>query len=123
VCLSVHDRDKQELAPIARDFAGLGFELLATSGTAAFLRGQGLEVKSVFKVNEGRPHIADAIHNGEVDLLVNTPLGAPSFYDEHALRRAAIKCRVPLLSTLSAARAAVEGIGRLKHEVIGIQPL
>ncbi|RME26525.1 MAG: carbamoyl phosphate synthase large subunit, partial [Deltaproteobacteria bacterium] len=123
VCISVNDRDKPEMLPIARDFARLGFELWATRGCAGFLEANGLRARRVFKVNEGRPNIADHIRNGEVNLLLNTPLGAPSFYDEQALRRAAIKYRVPMLSTLSAARAAVEGIGLLKRNTVDVRTL
>jgi carbamoyl-phosphate synthase large subunit len=123
VCLSVNKRDRQEAIAIARDFVQMGFSLLATRGTAEALTQAGLPVKMVYKVNEGRPHIADRIHNGEVDILINTPLGGPSFYDEKALRRAAIECRVPLVSTLSAARAAVEGIRKLRQNVLTVHAL
>jgi carbamoyl-phosphate synthase large subunit len=123
VFLSVNDRDKEELLPIARDLAGLGFSLTATRGTAERLRRDGLEVGAIYKVNEGRPHAADRIRNGEIQLLVNTPLGGPSFYDEHALRRAAITCRVPIITTLSAARAAVEGIRLLGRSVLEVRAL
>ena len=123
VCLSVNDRDKAEAEAIARDFAGLGFTLLATRGTAERLAAAGLAVERVYKVNEGRPHIADRIRNGEVDLLLNTPLGAASYYDEQALRQAAIVNRVPMLSTLSAARAAVEGIRLLADKVLTVRAL
>jgi carbamoyl-phosphate synthase large subunit len=123
VCLSVNDRDKDEALALAREFVELGFGLLATKGTASFLEEGGLDVQRVFKVNEGRPHIADRIRNGEVDLLLNTPLGGPSYYDEHALRRAAINQRVPMLTTLSAARAAVEGIRLLRDNVLTVHAL
>ena len=123
VCLSVNDRDKPELLGIAKDLAELGFALVATGSTATFLRQAGLAVESVFKVNEGRPNIADRIRNGDFDLVVNTPLGGPSHYDEHALRRAAISHRVPMLSTLSAAQAAVEGIRRLRQNVLTVRAL
>jgi carbamoyl-phosphate synthase large subunit len=123
VCLSLNDRDKQEAAAIAKDFADLGFSLLATRGTAEHLRRTGLAVRLVYKVNEGRPHIADLIYNGEVDILINTPLGGPSFYDEKALRRAAIERRLPMITTLSAARAAVEGIRLLQRNVLSVRTL
>jgi carbamoyl-phosphate synthase large subunit len=123
VFLSVNDRDKTETVALARDFAALGFRLAATRGTAERLRAEGLAVETVFKVNEGRPHVADRIRSGAIDLLVNTPLGAASFYDEHALRRAAIARRVPILSTLSAARAAVEGIRLLRDNVLTVRAL
>ncbi len=121
--MSVNDRDKAEALALARDFTGLGFSLMATRGTAERLEAEGLEVQMVYKVNEGRPHIADRIRNGEVDLLLNTPLGGHSYYDEHALRRAAIANRVPMLSTLSAARAAVEGIRLLADNVLSVRAL
>jgi carbamoyl-phosphate synthase large subunit len=123
VFLSVNDRDKSETVAIAQDFARLGFKLAATRGTAERLRAAGLAVETVFKVNEGRPHVADRIRSGAIDLLVNTPLGGDSFYDEHALRRAAIARRVPILSTLSAARAAVEGIRLLRDNVLTVRAL
>jgi carbamoyl-phosphate synthase large subunit len=123
VCISVNDRDKDEVVPIARDFQSLGFSLVATTGTAAHLRRAGLTVASIYKVNEGRPHIADAIRSEGVDLLINTPLGGPSHYDEHALRRAAVQRRIPILTTLSAARAAVEGIRRLRENVLSVRAL
>jgi carbamoyl-phosphate synthase large subunit len=123
VFLSVNDRDKDEIVPIARDFSALGFRLVGTQGTAARLRREGLPADTVYKVNEGRPHVADRIFNGEIDLLVNTPLGAASYYDEHAMRRAAIVCHVPILSTLSAARAAAEGIRLLRDNVLTVRAL
>jgi carbamoyl-phosphate synthase large subunit len=123
VCISVNDRDKDEMVAIARDFSELGFTLLGTHGTAERLQAEGLDARMVYKVNEGRPHIADRIHNGQVDLVINTPLGGPSFYDEHALRRAAIEHRIPIISTLSAARAAVEGIRRLTGNVLDVRCL
>jgi carbamoyl-phosphate synthase large subunit len=123
VFLSVNDRDKDEIVPIARDFSALGFRLVGTQGTAARLRREGLSADTVYKVNEGRPHVADRIFNGEIDLLVNTPLGAASYYDEHAMRRAAIVCHVPILSTLSAARAAAEGIRLLRDNVLTVRTL
>jgi len=121
--ISVNDRDKDEVVPIAKGLAELGFTLWATRGTAARLRAAGLTVTEVYKVNEGRPHIADAIHNGEINLIINTPLGGPSFYDERALRRAALEHRVTMLTTLSAARAAVEAIGLLRKNTLSVEPM
>ncbi len=108
--LSVNDRDKANLVPIARDLAAIGFKLLATSGTANALRAAGLEVKLIYKVNEGRPNAVDYIKNNDIALIVNTPLGKASFFDEAAIRRAAITYGVPMLTTLSGAAAAVQGI-------------
>src|SRR5204863_7533776 len=87
--VSVNNDDKPNLIPIARDLAELGFRMIATRGTAAYLRAYGLDVGVVFKVNEGRPNIADEIVNRKVDLVVNTPLGRESFFDDRAVRRAA----------------------------------
>ena len=98
------------MLPIARDLADLGFKLIATRGTAAYLRAHGLDVDVVFKVNEGRPNIADEIVNHKVDLVVNTPLGRESFFDDRAVRRAAMMHEVPCITTLTGAAAAVSAI-------------
>jgi carbamoyl-phosphate synthase large subunit len=108
--LSVHDGDKDALLPLARELDSLGFRLLATAGTAKALERGGLTAKTVLKVNEGRPNIVDLMINGSVDLILNTPLGRESFYDEVAIRRAALDRDVPCLTTLSAASAALEAI-------------
>jgi len=108
--LSVNDNDKPNLVPIARRLADLGFRLIGTRGTAAYLRERGLQVETVRKVSEGRPNGTDYIKNGEIDLIINTPLGKASFSDEGELRRAAVAYNVPCMTTLSAASAAVEGI-------------
>ena len=108
--LSVHDGDKDALLPLARELDSLGFRLFATAGTAKALARGGLIAKTVLKVNEGRPNIVDLMINGNVDLIVNTPLGRESFYDEVAIRRAALDRDVPCLTTLSAASAALEAI-------------
>ena len=93
--------------PIARDLAALGFRLIATRGTAAYLRAYGLDVDVVYKVNEGRPNIADEIVNHKVDLVINTPLGRESFFDDRMVRRAAMMHEVPCITTLTGAAAAV----------------
>ena len=108
--LSVHDGDKDALLPLARELDSLGFRLFATAGTAKALARGGLTAKTVLKVNEGRPNIVDLVINGSVDLIVNTPLGRESFYDEVAIRRTALDRDVPCLTTLSAASAALEAI-------------
>ena len=123
VFISVNDRDKDEVVPIARALSDLGFTLLATRGTADHLLCNEVQAAVVFKVNEGRPHAADRILDGEVQLVINTPLGGPSFYDERALRRAAVTHHVPMITTLSAAAAAVEGIRLLRDNVLTVTPL
>jgi len=113
--LSVHDRDKPELLPIARQLAVLGFSLLATAGTAAALRARGLACETVAKVGEGSPHIAERILAGGVQLVINTPLGAASRYDERPIRQAATLMDVLCITTLAGARAAVDGIRALRE--------
>jgi carbamoyl-phosphate synthase large subunit len=121
--LSVNDRDKASLLPIARDLAVLGFTLLATGGTAAYLSSQGLTVTTIYKVNEGRPNAVDYVKNGQIALIVNTPLGKASYFDEAAIRRAAIVYGVPMLTTLSGAAAAVEAIRALRDDVWTVHSL
>ena len=104
----MNNDDKANLLPIARDLAELGFRLIATRGTAAYLRAYGLDVDVVYKVNEGRPNIADEIVNRKVDLVVNTPLGRESFFDDRTVRRAAMMHEVPCITTLTGAAAAVQ---------------
>ncbi len=110
VLITVNDFDKKHIASIASRFAKLGFELLATSGTAKHLREHGLEVESVLKVHEGRPHGIDLMLNGRVSLLINTPFGKHSQKDDYSLRQAAIANRVAYTTTLSAARAALSAM-------------
>jgi carbamoyl-phosphate synthase large subunit len=110
VFLSVNDHDKRHVAPVAQDLAAAGLKILATRGTAAALKAAGFEVQTVYKVNEGRPNIVDLIKTGKVHLVINTPLGRESFWDEKSIRRAAVRYQVPCITTLSAARAAAQGI-------------
>jgi carbamoyl-phosphate synthase large subunit len=108
--ISVNDADKGQAVILARKLARLGFELIATLGTADRLREVGLKVESVFKVNEGRPNIVDHIKRGEIALVINTPLGRASHYDEQAIRRAALQYNVPCVTTMTGAQAIVEAI-------------
>jgi len=108
--LSVHDRDKEALLPVATKLAALGFALLATEGTAGYLSENGLEVRVVRKILQGRPHVVDHLINGEVDLIVNTPLGRESFEDDAEIRMTALKFGILCITTLPGAMAAVEGI-------------
>ena len=121
--ISVNDEDKASAVPIARDLAGIGFSLLATHGTAAYLRAHGLEVELVFKVNEGRPHIADRLLNRDIDLVINTPLGRESFFDDRTLRRIATVLCVPCVTTLTGAAATVSAIRALREETLDVRPL
>ena len=121
--ISVNDEDKASVVPIARDLAGLGFSLLATHGTAAYLRAHGIEAGLVFKVNEGRPHIGDRLLNREIDLVINTPLGRESFFDDRTLRRIATVLGVPCVTTLTGAAATVSAIRALRKETLDVRPL
>jgi carbamoyl-phosphate synthase large subunit len=126
VFISVNDREKPNVVPIAADLAAAGFHLIATRGTAAALRAAGIEVETVFKVNEGRPNIIDWIKTGKVHMVINTPLGRESFYDEISIRRAAIRYNLPCITTLSAAHAAALAIREQqthRFEVAALQDL
>ena len=120
----MHDRDKPTLVPIARRLAELGFALAATAGTAAFLEKHGgLAVRTMLKVHESRPHVVDHLINGEIALVVNTPLGRASFEDDGAIRRTALKYDIPCITTLSGAMAAAEGIAALQHGGLSVRSL
>ncbi|WP_291441135.1 carbamoyl-phosphate synthase large subunit [Desulfovibrio sp.] len=115
--LSVNDRDKPFLPEVAEMFAKLGFELLATKGTAAILRGHGLKVEEVRKVYEGRPNIVDLLINHEVALVVNTASGKHTARDSKAIRQAALNYKVPYCTTIAAARATATAIGSRRDEI------
>ncbi|MEQ9399585.1 MAG: carbamoyl-phosphate synthase large subunit [Longimicrobiales bacterium] len=122
--VTVNDADKPTVTPILRRFHDLGFRILATGGTQAHLTRLGVPAERVFKVNEGRPNIVDHIVSGGVSLLINTPLGKESQYDDYAMRRAAIMYRTPYLTTMSATSAACDALIALKsrtREVRSIQ--
>ena len=121
--VSVNDDDKANVGQVASDLAALGFTIVASRGTAAYLRAHGLDVEVVFKVNEGRPHIGDRILNGQIDLIINTPLGRESFFDDLAVRRVATMHGVPCITTLTGAAAAVSAIRALRSEAIVVRPL
>jgi carbamoyl-phosphate synthase large subunit len=123
VFLSVNDRDKKHLPIVGKELSSLGFQLTATRGTAAALHAAGIEAEAVFKVNEGRPNIVDLIKTGKIDLVVNTPLGRESFYDEKSIRRAAIRYNIPCITTLAAAHAAARGIRALIEQGIEVAAL
>jgi len=108
--LSVKDSDKGTAVLLARKLIRLGFDVMATLGTSARLREVGLNVQDVFKVNEGRPNIVDHIKRGDISLVINTPLGRASHYDEQAIRRAALQYGVPCVTTMTGAQALVEAI-------------
>ncbi len=118
VFLSVNDHHKMEAVEVARRFAGLGFKLVATRGTAAALRNAGLVCKTILKVNEGRPNAVDLLKAGSIQLAIYTTTGAPAFFDEKAIRRAAVTYRVPCITTMSGARAAADAVAaRLRDPI------
>ncbi len=126
--ISVNDADKGQAVVLARRLVRLGFNLTATYGTAARLREVGLQVETIFKVNEGRPNVVDQIKSGAIDLIINTPLGRTSHYDEQAIRRAALQYNVVCVTTMTGAQAAVEAIAaRMEKgaakEVLSLQEL
>ena len=123
VFLSTHDRDKPALLPVAERLVGLGFDLIATGGTAEALRAAGLQVESILKVHEGRPNIEDAIRSARIQLIINTPIGRQAAHDDKYLRRAALDYAVPTVTTLAGARAAVEAITALQQQTIEVNAL
>ena len=123
VVVTVHDRDKPAAAPIVRRFHELGFEIVATEGTARYLRGRGVPCESVLKVHEGRPNIIDLLLSGDIQLLLNTPLGKHAQQDDYMIRRAAITRGVPYTTTLSAASAATDAIMALRFRKLTVRSL
>jgi carbamoyl-phosphate synthase large subunit len=123
VFISVNNSDKPTVLPIARDLSALGFTLAATRGTAAFLRAHGLEVEVMYKVNEGRPNVADHLVNRAIHMVINTPLGRESFFDDRAVRRAATMTQVPCITTLTGASAAVSAIKALRQQTLSVRSL
>jgi carbamoyl-phosphate synthase large subunit len=123
VCVSVNNEDKPQVLPIARALAELNFEVVATRGTAAYLRAHGIECDVIYKVNEGRPSLADEIVNRKVAMVINTPLGRESFFDDKAVRRAAVMAGVPCITTITGAAAAVDAIRALRTEGLDVRSL
>ena len=123
VFISVNNSDKPTVLPIARDLAALGFSLIASRGTAAYLRAHGLDVELIYKVNEGRPNVADQLVNKKIDLVINTPLGRESFFDDRAVRRAATMAQVPCITTLTGASASVMALKALRTQGLSVRSL
>jgi carbamoyl-phosphate synthase large subunit len=123
VFLSVTDHDKPQVVEVAHRFVDMGFKLVATHGTADVLEKAGLGVERVYKVKEGRPNAVDMIKAERIQLIVNTPHGPDPYFDEKAIRRAAVTARIPTITTLSAARAAADGIAALQRGEVQVQAL
>lgn len=127
VLISVNRKDREEVAEVARSFAEDGFHILATGNTYDIIRAAGIEAKKVKKLYEGRPNVLDLITNGQIDLIINSPVGKDSLNDDSYLRKAAIKSRVPYMTTIAAALATASGIHYVKEngngEVHSLQEL
>ncbi len=119
VLITVNDKDKDEVVDLARDFAETGIKILASKHTGKLIQDAGIEVEIVNKLQEGRPNILDLITNGKIDLIVNTPIGKDRNVDDSYLRKAAIKKKVPYMTTMAAAKATVSGIQSLKKPGCG----
>ena len=122
--ISVNKKDKEEVIEVAKIFAADGFKIVATEGTYNTLTAAGIECSKVNKLNEGRPDIKDMILNGEIDIVVNSPIGKTSTQDDSYLRKAAIKAKIPYMTTVAAAKATAEGIHYVKtNKSAGVKSL
>lgn len=123
VLITIGDRDKDKILQTARNFREMGFDIMATGGTKAFLEENGIEARFINKIYEKRPNIVDALVNGEIDLVVNTPAGKLSEYDDSYIRKTAIKCNVPYITTTAAAFAATQGIKERRNGAYKVKSL
>ncbi|MEO5960087.1 MAG: carbamoyl phosphate synthase large subunit, partial [Opitutaceae bacterium] len=123
VFLSVKDSDKPRAAEIARSLEALGFTICSTSGTAKTLADAGVKVKKLAKIAEGRPNAVDLIKNGQIQMVINTPGGMVPRRDENAIRSAAYAHNVCIMTTITGAAAAVDGIRALKEKHVGVRPI
>jgi carbamoyl-phosphate synthase large subunit len=121
VFISVSDLHKPHVAGVAKQFIDLGFELLATNGTASVLEGAGLKVERIHKLQEGRPNAIDFLKNKQIQLVINTPAGQTPRADEVKIRTTAVYTSTPIMTTLSGARAAALGIAALRKSGYGVQ--
>ena len=123
VFISVNDRDKEGIVPIAEGFADLGFKLLATGGTHKKIKDAGLDVELVLKIHEGRPHVGDALKNQEIQLVVNSPIGAAAQNDDRIIRRSALEYKLPIVTTIAGAKATLAAIKSMKENEITVKAL
>jgi carbamoyl-phosphate synthase large subunit len=123
VFISVSDRDKPKVVEIAQQFAALGFNLVSTSGTATVIEQAGLKVQRLFKIDEGRPNPLDLLKNREIQLVINTPSGSTPRSDEVKIRTTAVYTGTPIMTTISSAKAAVQGIAALKERGYGVRTI
>jgi carbamoyl-phosphate synthase large subunit len=123
VFISVKDSDKESVIPLARDFVGLGFEVIATSGTRDTLAAAGIPVTKVFKLREGRPNVLDRVKNGEIHFIINTPSGKIPREDEVSIRNASLAQKIPIMTTIRAAQASANGIRSLQRSSLQVKTL
>ncbi len=121
--VSVNDHDKPLVADVVKHFVELGFTIVATTGKARYLNEHGLEAETVFKVKEGRPTVVDLLKDGKIDIIVNTPLGRASKFDELSIRREAIKRQIPIITTIAAAKAAATGIAAMRRGELQVKSI
>jgi carbamoyl-phosphate synthase large subunit len=123
VFLSIRDDDKRAVTFMAKKLVELGYGLVATRGTARFLARNGIPCREVYKVHEGRPHVVDLLENGDIQLVLNTPLGQVSEFDEKAIRERAVALGVPVITTVAGALAAVSGMEALRRGPLDVSAL
>ena len=123
VFISVNDRDKPDVVPIAQSFADIGFSLLATSGTYDTLKAAGIPVERTLKIHEGRPHVGDALKNNLIQLIINSPIGAAAQVDDRIIRRTALEHKIPTVTTLAGAKATLAAIQSLKANKLAVKAL
>jgi carbamoyl-phosphate synthase large subunit len=123
VFISMNDRDKQSVIPVAKELVELGFKLVATSGTRMALVNTGLDVDLVLKIHEGRPNIVDSIKNNEIQLIINTPIGSTAQEDDRSIRRTALSYKVPIITTIAGARATASAIRSLQQQSLDVKSI
>ena len=123
VFISVIDNDKKTIVPLASMFKDIGFTIMATKGTSKFLTINGITNKMINKVSQGRPHVVDAIKNGEIHLIVNTALGTATRHDGYIIRRTALKYNIPYATTTAGGMAMCRGIIRIMRNELSVKPL
>jgi carbamoyl-phosphate synthase large subunit len=123
VFISVKDDDKANIISLAHEFVGLGFKIIATSGTAAMLAAAGVPVMKVHKIREGRPHVLDLVRNGDINFVINTPSGKIPREDEVRIRNASLARKIPIMTTIRAAQASANGIRSLQRSNLRVKTL
>jgi len=123
ILLTVTDNDKKSALDVAKQFQKLGFKIRATEGTHRFLKDNGVKSEHILKMHEGRPNIVDAIKNNEIQLIINTPAGRMGKHDDSYIRKAAIKYRIPYITTIAAAAAAATGIAAHRNSRAAVRSL